>query len=430
VATLATATLLTGVTGDAGAAPAGAGSGGTVRQVTDSPPEETEANGNGRYGPQVSDDGRYVAFWSYSPSLAPDDDNGLSDVFLHDRKTGKTKLISRTPAGDVANGGSSLPQLSANGKYVAFISDASDLVTMRDVHRSIVYRYSVATGEIELVSRAPSGKIPNRFAVVRGISGSGRYVAFDSPAVNLVADEPDDKIVDVYRYDARTGTTIKVTGTPDGGALNKGSNAAGISNDGRWVLYSTGATNLGPVDTDFDPDAYVYDVATGTTTLISRYPDGSAAGGEPTGISDDGRFVSFTSQADDLVAADTDKDWGAYLLNTTSGKVRLVSRPSAAWPDGVTAFSGGISGDGRYLAFSAFNTPDPFEGEVYRFDRVTGETTQVSVTPDGLQSDGASGAARINHAGNRIAFGSTSTDLVGGADDDTNFDVFVWTRTP
>ena len=175
-----------------------------------------------------------------------------------------------------------------------------------------------------------------------------------------------------------------------------------MSRNGRWVLYGTGATNMGPTDTDWDTDGYVYDVQSGTTRLVSRHPDGSAAGGVPTGISDDGRIVSFDSQADDLVAADTDKDWGAYLFNAATGKVRLVSRPGAAWPDGVTAFNSGVSGSGRYLTFDAFPTPDPYASEVYLFDRRSGQSTRVSVTPAGGDADAGSGSSQISHAGNRI----------------------------
>jgi Tol biopolymer transport system component len=379
----------------------------------------------------VSDDGRYVTFWTYSPSITPGDDNGLSDVFLHDTQTGETTLISHNLDGDPSNGGSSLPEISANGKYVAFVSNATDLVEgVTSVPGEIVYRYAVETGDIELVSKTPTGHAPGWFAFSRGISGSGRFIVYDSRAANIVPGDTKDGIVDVFRYDARTGTTIKVTRTQSGGQPDKGSNAAAISHDGRWVLYSTGATNMGPTDTDFDPDAYLYDVRTGTTTLVSRYRDGSAAGGVPTGISDDGRIVAFDSQADDLVPADTDKDWGVYLFNTSTGRVRLVSTPRAAWPDGVTAFGGGISGDSRYVAYQAFPTPDPYASDVYLFDRTAGKTTKISVTPTGARADAASGQARISHAGNRIAFGSSATTLVPGVDGDTNFDVFLWTRNP
>ena len=131
-------------------------SGGTISQITISPAGETEANGNGRYGAVASDDGRYVAFWSYSPSIVADDHNGLSDVFLYDATTGVTKLISRTDAGAPGNSGSSVAKISANGKYVVFNSSATDLAGgSNEGLGELVYRYTVANGRVKLVSKSP-----------------------------------------------------------------------------------------------------------------------------------------------------------------------------------------------------------------------------------------------------------------------------------
>ena len=138
-------------------------SGGTIQQITVSPTDESEANGNGRYGPVVSNDGRYVAFWTYSPSIVAGDANGLSDVFLHDTTTGVTTLVSRNAQGGSANSGSSVPAISANGKYVVFQSAATNLAGAAyagDAIGELVYRYSVANGRIKLVSKSPGWCAP------------------------------------------------------------------------------------------------------------------------------------------------------------------------------------------------------------------------------------------------------------------------------
>ena len=173
-------------------APAGAlaplvPSDGTISQITVSPPGETEGNGNGRYGAKVSDDGRFVAFWSYAPSIATDDHNGVSDVFLYDATTGLTKLISRNNAGEPANGGSSLPQLSANGKFVDFTSWATDLADgSTEGLGELVHRYNVTTGRIKLVSKSPRNELPTLFASASGISATGRYITYGTRAHNIV----------------------------------------------------------------------------------------------------------------------------------------------------------------------------------------------------------------------------------------------------
>jgi hypothetical protein len=290
---------------------------GTISQITVSPASETEANGNGRYGAKVSDDGRFIAFWSYSPSIAADDDNGLGDVFLYDATTGLTKLISRTDAGEPANGGSSLPQLSANGQFIAFTSSATDLAGgSSEGLGELVYRYNVTTGRIKLVSKSPSGGLPTTFASASGISATGRYVTYSTRAHNIVPGD-HNRNVDVFRYDAVLDDTIKVSQTLGGQETNKFSYASAISGNGRFVAYSTQATNMGPADTNNDVDAYVYDVGTNTTTLVSHDRDGMAVGGTPTGISDNGEVVSLTSKSDELAPGDTHGNCDIFLWSRT-----------------------------------------------------------------------------------------------------------------
>jgi hypothetical protein len=403
-------------------------SGGTIDQITVSPADETDGGGMGRYDAQVSDDGRYVAFWSYSPSIVAGDSNGVSDVFLHDTTTGVTKLISRNAAGQPANGGSELPALSANGKFVAFTSYATDLPGSSLLPLGLVYRYNVATGRITLASKAHTGALPNASVMSNAISSDGRYLTFTSRAHNIVRGDHNSR-QDVFRYDAATGTTIKVSQTFAGGETNKDSNFGAISGNGRYVAYTNASTNMDAAGTPTGGAAYLYDAETGSTTRVSHGTDGIARVGIATGVSDNGKIVSFYSDSNSLVPGKTDKNWGAFFWNAATDRVKLVSTARPEWPNGVSAQSSGVSGNGRYLTFDARPADDPYRSDVYLFDRQTGQTTRISVTPAGGDANSGSGNSSLSHRGDHIAFGSNATNLAPGDAQGDCIDIFLWSRT-
>ena len=141
---------------------------------------------HGSLRPRVSNNGRYVVFWSYSPTIVPGDNNNTSDVFLYDATTGVTKLISRNAAGAPANGGSSLGVISANGKFIAFESSATDLDVGAPQGSVLVYRYNVATGRIKLASKSHTGGLPSSWSINANISSDGRYISYTSRAHDIV----------------------------------------------------------------------------------------------------------------------------------------------------------------------------------------------------------------------------------------------------
>ena len=421
---------LAGLVVVAGPTQALAPSGGTIQQITISPTDESEANGNGRYGPVVSNDGRYIAFWTYSPSIVAGDANGLSDVFLHDTTTGVTTLVSRNAQGGSANSGSSIPAISANGKYVVFQSAATNLAGAAyagDTIGELVYRYSVANGRIKLVSKSPGGALPSTFATVAGISATGRYVVYSSRAHNIVSGDHNG-VLDAFRYDFTTDTTITVSRTLDGQETDKYSYASAISGNGRYVAWTTKAENMGPADTNNDDDAYVLDVDTGTTTLVSHDVSGTAVGGRATGISDNGKIVSLTSDSDSLAPGDTDENDGAFVYSAATDQVKLISTARPEWSAGVVAATTSISANGRYVAFVAIPLANPNNAQVYLYDRQTRQSTAIAVRPDGSPANGGSGAPNVSRSGNHVGFCSTATDLVPG-DTYGNCDIFLWSRT-
>ena len=203
----------------------------------------------------ASDDGRYVDFWTYSPSIVADDHNGLSDVFLYDATTGVTKLISRTDAGAPGNSGSSVAKISANGKYVIFNSSATDLAGGGlEGLSELVYRYTVASGRVKLASKSPQGALPTKAAVATAISANGRYIVYSTTAHNIVPGD-HNKLNDVFRYDAVLGETILVSQTLGGLQTDKFSDGGPISGNGRFIAYATKATNMGATDTNNDVDS-------------------------------------------------------------------------------------------------------------------------------------------------------------------------------
>ncbi len=430
VRTTAAGAALAGLAILAAPAQALAPSGGTITQITVSPTSESEANGNGRYGPVVSNDGRYVAFWTYSPSIVAGDNNGLADVFLHDTTTGVTKLVSRNASGGSANSGSSDVDISADGKYLAFMSSASNLAGVAyagDIVGELVYRYKIATGRITRVSKTPNGALPSADATLAGISATGRYVAFSSRAHNILPGDHNG-VYDAFRYDAVADTTIKVSRTMGGLETDKYSYAAAISGNGRYVAWLTKAENMGPADTNNDDDAYVYDVQTGTNKLVSHDSSGKAVGGRPTGISDNGKIVALTSDSDSLAPGDTDENDGAFVYSAATDQVKLISTARPEWPAGVAAFTSSISANGRYIAYSAVPLDNLNNSQVYLYDRQTKQSTQISVAPDGSAPNGASGAPSVSRSGSYFGFCSTATNLVPG-DGYGNCDIFLWHRT-
>ena len=235
------------------------------------------------------------------------DTNGAPDVFVHDRRTGAIERVSVDSAGGQANGGNFAPAISASGRYVAFESDASNLVA-GDTNRSDdVFVHDRRTGATERVSVDGAGGQANDASFgPLAISANGRYVAFASIASNLVAGDTNNE-ADLFVRDRRTGSTERVSVDGAGGQANGGSFFPAISASGRYLAFYSFASNLVAGDTNETYDVFVRDRRTGATERVSV--DG--AGGQASGgsffpaISASGHDVAFQSAASNLVAGDT-----------------------------------------------------------------------------------------------------------------------------
>ncbi len=381
--------------------------------------------------PSISADGRYVAFdseWNTS-DVVPADTNDHSDIFVYDRQTGSTQRVSLAYDGAEANGGSRYPSISADGRYVAFESLANNLMPGPGGGFGNVYVYDRHTETLECVSRAPDGSpADNRSEDVR-LSADGRYVAFWSAATNLVADSPDTS--GIFVHDRQTGITECVSLASDGTPTNDHCYYPAIGADGRFVAFRSQSTNLVPGDTSPSDDVFVYDRQTDVIERVSVAPDGSPGNGVSSkpSISADGRYVVFSSDATNLVPGDTNETRDIFLRDRQTGAVERISVAA----DGTQAndYSGvpQITPDGRYVAFHSRATnlvpgDTNDEWDVFVYDRHTESTRLVSLADDGSQGDDSSAWCSISPDGKYVAFRTRATNMTP---DDANGhdDVFV-----
>jgi tricorn protease-like protein len=217
------------------------------------------ANG-GSFEADVSADGRAIGFTSHATNLVLGDGNGKSDVFVHDERTGTTERVSVSSTGRQANGASSNAHLSADGRFVAFYSKASNLVPNDANRRGDVFVHDRKTGRTERVGVGSTSPY---------ISGNGRIVVFSSRSTNVVPGDTNGQ-EDVFVRDRWNNLTKRVTVASNGAQANAASHPSGISGDGRYVAFRSWATNLVPGDTNGKTDAFVHDRRTGRTERLSE----------------------------------------------------------------------------------------------------------------------------------------------------------------
>jgi Tol biopolymer transport system component len=408
----------------------------TVRVSVDSAGSEANAISA---GPSLSTDGNVVAFISNSSNLVANDTNGGADVFVHERSTGITERVSVDSSGGEGNSFSSIAALSADGNVVAFFSDASNLVAGDTNGLYDVFVHDRTTGLTERVSIDSSGAQANGVSGLHGppsVSADGRFVAFDSDATNLVANDTNG-FTDVFVHDRRTGTTELVSVDSSGAPANSVSAWTSISVDGQIVAFNSDASNLVAGDTNGKWDIFVHDRATGTTERVSVRSNGSEANGDSgiPALSSDGRFVSFDGDASNLVVGDRNHCGDVFVHDRATGATERVSVDSSGAEGAKSSQFAAISGDGRFVTFSSL-AANLVVGDtnglcdIFVHDRASGLTERVSVDSAGAESDGESGdhdVPVISADGNVVAFGSAATNLVAG---DTNgvVDVFAHER--
>jgi Tol biopolymer transport system component len=383
----------------------------------------------GSSSPALSAGGHLVAFVSQSPDLVSGDTNRTSDVFLHDRAAGTTSRASLGRTGEQPDGPSSEPAISADGRFVAFASEATNLVPGDTNGASDIFVRDTRDGlttRVPLLSTGPSGA-----ACQPALSGDGTTVAFVVLAGATRCDE-EAATSDVYVFrssDVSDPTTL-VSVAPGGEAADGPSREPVLSADGQALAFASDATNLVPDDTNGVTDVFLARLGSpGATPDVARVSVGSdgaqadAASSSPS-LSADGAHVAFTSEADDLVEGDTNDDAEVFLRDLAP---RVTTRVGPL-PAAGAATEPALSADGLVVAFTF--EPDvpaaggPLATEVLRYDRLSGALLPISVGPAGEAGDSSSFAPALSVNGAVVAFASEAANLVAG---DTNGvgDVFV-----
>ena len=389
----------------------------------------------GSYGPSTSADGRFTAFVSNASNLVAGDTNGRCDTFVRDARSGSTERVSlRSDGGQSADGFQcASPAISGDGRFVAFGSDAADLVAGDANGFLDVFVRDRAAGTTRRVSVATDGSESDSNSFDPAISADGRVVAFFSGASNLV---PGRSVSDagVYAHDLDSGATEWLSVPLDGGSVQTGpSFRPSVSADGRFVAFASASDELVAGDTNLSEDAFVRDRELDTTTRVSVRSDGGQIEeprrrADDTAISADGRSVVFTSDARDLVPGVAGSVLQVFVHDRASATTSVASVNAAGAPGyGDDSYGPSISGDGRLVAFHT-GASNFFPGHVFgAIDVVVRDTVAQTTRAMALGQGGSDYNLfpSISADGAWVAFGSTMSSLVDG---DTNGVIDVFRR--
>jgi Tol biopolymer transport system component len=324
-------------------------------------PGGVEANQDSEH-PTISRDGRYIAYESAATNLVSSANNGVYHIFRYDTVTNTTVHVSKNTAGVQGDGSSQFPSISNDGRYISFTSLATNLVTGDTNARPDVFRRDFVSNVTIRASVTNAGAQGNNtqtrnINMTSSISGDGRYVLFRSSATNLVARDTNG-VDDLFVRDCTGLTTKRVSLSNTGAQPNDYSYMGKISNDGRYVVFSTAATNLVTGDTNVAEDVFIRDRTLNTTTRLSvdssgaQTPLGELGSNKPS-ISDDDRYVVFTSYADTLIADDTNAVADTFMRDRTTNTTTRVSIGNADEQCDNYCNDGVISGNGLFVGFTS-----------------------------------------------------------------------------
>lgn len=311
-------------------------------------------------GRAISTDGRWAVFESYATDIVFGDTNGDQDVFLRDNLVGVNQRLSVSSAGAQANGYSGSACGTPDGKLVVFGSRATNLDAVGDTDTFVdVFVRDIGPATTSRLGLLPSA-LPNGDCVPLDVSSDARYVLFESRATNLDPADTQPQY-DVYLHDRQSGATELVSVSVTGGGADSDVRSGAVSDDGRYVVFASIASNLIPIDSNGQSDIFLRDRTLGTTSRISLGVGGTEIdhwADLPT-ISADGRFAAFSSWASNLVVGDTNGSYDQFLYELATGTMERISvgpngaqtfgetapRPSMMSADGsVIAYYGGFAG--------------------------------------------------------------------------------------
>lgn len=437
------------------------------------------------YANDLSADGRYSVYTQFHSTILGD----TTDVWRYDAQTDQSTRVSVSPTGSDGNGRSFNAELSADGRYVLFYSHASNLVAddtnqaldtfLRDMDSGVTRRVSVSSSGLQLTAPLAGSPSPNyRDYTSRHLSADGRYALFDT--VENAAPDDTNGLTDVYRFDAQTGTTRRIsTGTSTGGS------SASISTDGQRIAFQSrppqpaastriyvrdlaadslqqlpltiapwsestaygnlvlaGSGSMVYFTSDVMPGAsgthvHRYDIASTTLQCMTcngsprPYANDNSGGDDDLGpaLSDDGRFVAFSSLARNLVTGDNNGVADVFVRDRLTGTTERISRRGNGTESSCASEDPSITPDGRFVVFaSCGDLVAPASGarlEVYRYDRSSGQLDLVSMNAQGGRADEESTHPHIAADGQTVVFASRATDLVTGGTNRGGPHVFI-----
>jgi len=383
--------------------------------------------------PSISADSRYIAFESNASNLVIGDINNLPDIFIADRLSKTTNIVSINSFGEGGNLSSFNPSVSGDGRFVVFESNATNLVEGDSNNATDIFVRDTLTATTTQISVDSFGNPGNAASVNPSISADGRFIVFESDATNLVAGDTNN-VRDIFLRDALTGTTTQISTNSLGNTGNLSSFNPVISADGRFIAFDSFAANLVEGDTNNTRDVFVRDGETGVVSLVSADSSGNEGNSSSItpSISADGRFIAFDSSATNLISGDTNGARDIFLRDLQAGTTTRVSVDALGNEATRSSFKPAISGDGRFVAFDSF---DPLlvsgdsngTNDIFLRDLLNDTTARISVNSRGLEGNLTSFNPAISASGEVVAFDSFATNLVEG-DTNNNRDVFVWSQ--
>jgi hypothetical protein len=383
----------------------------------------------------TSADGRLVAFESDASDLVAGDDEGFSDVFVYDRDAGTTERISQAANGDGGNNSSDSPQISDDGRYVVFESSATNLGPTDSNSRTDVYIYDRQTSTMELVSVATNGDQGADMSRNPTVSADGNLIAFTSESDFVNGGDTSTDQVWLRNRSAGTTSLVSKASNGDPGNLDSAHQPL-ITGNGQFIVYPSAASNIVTPDTNGRDSVMVYDVAGDSTIIASRNANGDQAdfGGRQSAISEDGRYVSFTSAATNLVTGGVNQT-NVYLKDLQTGAVTWISQSNGGGMANAESYDPRISGDGRFVVFYGDAT-DFIAGDtgtectVWVYDHLATALAKASVASDGGNIDAFADYPNISRDGSVIGFNSQATNLISGFTPPGNNDIVYVTSNP
>lgn len=350
-------------------------------------------------------------------------------------------LVTQLPPG-LSYADARQPTMTDDGRYVGFLSwdrwapsDPNACIPTEAAGRcGDVFLWDRTTGAISVIPTRKQLVADDRSATDAVLSGDGRWLAFSSRSPHVIPGKNPDGQDVLYLRNLATGVVRQVSRAADGGAPNNGSDGVSVSRDGRFVVWSSLADNLVPHDDNGDMDVFLWDRLTGSTTLVSRSTTGGSGNGQSVEatISGDGRFVAFTSYTTNLVA--DDHAYGAqhvYVWERTTASIERIDTPGR--PEDAGAASPALSRTGRYLVYTQDAAPDlayaDRGADVIRMDRTNRTWRTVTRGPYGAVQGGSSVLPALSGDGRFVSFASTAPNLVAGRDTGGDWDGFVWDAT-